>query len=54
MENLPAGLNLMTLVLVLLVAIGAFALYWRKRENRAPSDGGPPTSDGSRGAGKDG
>lgn len=43
---LPA-LNLFTLVSVLVVLLVAFALYWRKRENRPPKDGGTPTEDGS-------
>lgn len=41
------SLNLFTLVAVLLALVIGFALYWRKRENRAPKDGGTPTEDGS-------
>ncbi|WP_426166892.1 hypothetical protein [Sandarakinorhabdus sp. DWP1-3-1] len=43
---LPA-LNLFTLVAVFLAIVIAFAVYWSKRSNRAPKDGGPPTEDGS-------
>lgn len=43
---LPA-LNLMTLGAVLLVIIVGFAIFWSKRSNRAPKDGGTPTDDGS-------
>lgn len=46
-ELLPS-LNLFTLITVLLVLVIGFAIYWSKRENRPPKDGGPPTEDGSR------
>lgn len=41
------SLNIFTLVAVLLALVIGFALYWRKRSNRAPKDGGTPTEDGS-------
>lgn len=41
------SLNLFTLIAVLAALLIGFALYWRKRSNRAPRDGGPPTEDGS-------
>lgn len=43
---LPA-LNMFTLLAVLAVLLIGFAVYWHKRSNRAPKDGGPPTEDGS-------
>ncbi len=43
---LPA-LSMMTLGSTLLVIVIGFAIYWRKRSNRAPRDGGAPTDDGS-------
>jgi hypothetical protein len=43
---LPA-LSMMTLGFALLVIVVGFAIYWRKRSNRAPRDGGTPTDDGS-------
>lgn len=46
-STLLPTLNLMTLGLVLLAIIVGFAIYWRKRSNRAPKDGGTPTEDGS-------
>lgn len=46
-ETLLPALNMMTLGAVLLVLIIGFAIYWRKRSNRAPKDGGTPTEDGS-------
>ena len=45
-QLLPA-LNLFTLIAVLLFIVIGFAIYWSKRSNRAPKDGGPPTKDGS-------
>jgi hypothetical protein len=45
-QLLPA-LSMFTLVAVLLAIVIGFAIYWSKRSNRAPSDGGPPTKDGS-------
>lgn len=41
------SLNLFTLVAVLVVILVAFGVYWSKRSNRAPKDGGTPTDDGS-------
>ena len=43
---LPA-LSMSTLGLTLLAIVIGFAIYWRKRSNRAPIDGGTPTDDGS-------
>lgn len=43
---LPA-LNMMTLGAVLLALIVGFAIFWSKRSNRSPKDGGTPTDDGS-------
>lgn len=40
-------LNLFTLGAALLFIVIGFAIYWRKRTNRAPRDGGTPTDDGS-------
>ncbi|GGI72073.1 hypothetical protein GCM10007973_06330 [Polymorphobacter multimanifer] len=45
--TLLPSLNLFTLVAVFLVLVIGFAIYWSKRSNRAPKDGGPPTEDGS-------
>lgn len=45
-ELLPS-LSLFTLVIVFLAIVVPFAIYWSKRRNRAPKDGGPPTGDGS-------
>ena len=45
-ELLPA-LNMFTLVSVLIVLVVGFAIYWSKRSNRPPKDGGTPTDDGS-------
>ena len=45
-ELLPA-LNMFTLLSVLIVLVVGFAIYWSKRSNRAPQDGGTPTDDGS-------
>ncbi|WP_439534168.1 hypothetical protein [Polymorphobacter sp.] len=45
-ELLPT-LNLFTLVAVFLAIVISFAIYWSKRKNRPPKDGGPPTEDGS-------
>ena len=45
-ELLPA-LNMFTLVSVLVVLVVGFAIYWSKRSNRPPKDGGTPTDDGS-------
>ena len=45
-ELLPA-LNMFTLLSVLIVLVVGFAIYWSKRSNRAPKDGGTPTDDGS-------
>lgn len=41
------SLNLFTLVAAFLAIVIGFAIYWRKRSNRAPKDGGTPTDDGS-------
>lgn len=40
-------LNMFTLLAVLAALLIGFWLYWRKKSNRAPRDGGPPTDDGS-------
>jgi hypothetical protein len=40
-------LSMFTLGSVLLVLIIGFAIFWSKRSNRAPKDGGTPTDDGS-------
>lgn len=40
-------LNMFTLLSVLFALVIGFAIYWRKRSNRAPKDGGTPTDDGS-------
>ncbi len=45
-QLLPA-LNLFTMLSFLIVVVVGFAIYWRKRSNRAPRDGGTPTDDGS-------
>lgn len=45
-ELLPA-LSMFTLLAVLLVLVIGFGIYWSKRRNRSPKDGGPPTQDGS-------
>jgi hypothetical protein len=45
-ELLPT-LSIFTLLAFLaFIGIG-FAIYWRKRANRSPKDGGTPTDDGS-------
>ncbi len=46
-SQLLPSLNLFTLGIVLIALVIGFALYWRKKSNRAPRDGGPPTKDGS-------
>jgi hypothetical protein len=43
---LPA-LSMTTLGLALLVIVVGFAIFWSKRSNRAPRDGGTPTDGGS-------
>lgn len=45
-ELLPM-LSMFTLLAVLAFIVIGGLLYWRKRSNRPPRDGGPPTSDGS-------
>ena len=45
--TLIPSLGMFTLVATLLFIVVGFYFYWRKRSNRAPSDGGPPTEDGS-------
>ncbi len=46
-ELLPA-LSMFTLVGGFIAILVYFAVYWSKRKNRPPSDGGPPTRDGSK------
>lgn len=46
-SQLLPSLNLLTLGIVFLALVIGLALYWRKKSNRAPRDGGPPTKDGS-------
>jgi cbb3-type cytochrome oxidase subunit 3 len=45
--SLLPSLNLFTLIIVFLAIVISFAIYWSKRKNRAPKDGGTPTEDGS-------
>jgi preprotein translocase subunit SecG len=41
------SLSMFTLLVVFLVLVIGFGIFWSKRANRAPKDGGPPTKDGS-------
>lgn len=40
-------LSMSTLIIALLAIVIGFGIYWSKRSNRPPRDGGTPTEDGS-------
>lgn len=46
-DLLPA-LSMFTLGAAFVAILVYFAVYWSKRKNRPPKDGGPPTKDGSK------